>query len=46
MRDNNPPAVPNGNKLVVQMLYLTALMFFSAKIFFYYRFQKNPPKYK
>ena len=32
--------------LSIQMLYLTALMFFSAKIFFYYRFQKNPPKYK
>jgi hypothetical protein len=32
--------------LSIQMLYLTALMFFSAKIYFYYRFQKNPPKYK
>jgi hypothetical protein len=32
--------------LSIQMLYLTALIFFSAKIFIYYRYQKNPSKYK
>jgi len=32
--------------LSIQMLYLTAFMFISGKLFIYLRYQKNPSKYK